>query len=108
MARAEIIIDDLDGTEIKQGKGGPVSFAFDGADYVIDLTDKNKATLAKALQPFIDKAQKVSRLPRSRRGTAAPKDNPKEIREWAKQNGFPDLPSRGRIPANVMEAWNSK
>jgi hypothetical protein len=106
MARTQITryTDDVDGTEIKDGKGGPVSFAFDGTEYVIDLTDKNKSALAKALDPYIGVATKVSKRGRK---AAASKDNPADVRAWARDNGF-DVPDRGRIPANVRAAYEGR
>lgn len=88
-------VDDLDGSEIKAGKGGEVIFGFDGADFVIDLSAKNKRALEKALLPFLDKA-------RPYRG---PKRTAK-IRAWAKQNGY-DVPHRGRVSAEVRAAYQA-
>jgi hypothetical protein len=101
-----LYVDDLDGTEIKQGKGGPVSFGLDGQDYSVDLTEKNAAELRKALQPYIEVAGKVSR----KTGTKARRSDgpsPAELRAWAADNGF-DIPTRGRIPDSIRVAWESK
>lgn len=108
MAQKTIIqlVDDLDGTEIKDGKGETVLFSLDGVDYQIDLMKVNAEALRKVLKPYVSVATKLPK--RSRKPAAASKDNPAEIRAWAKQNGFADLPDRGRIPANVMDAWNAK
>ena len=102
-----LYVDDLDGTEIKEGKGGPVSFGLDGQDYSIDLTEKNAAELRKALQPFIAVAGKVARKAgtRARKSDSGP--TPAELRAWAAENGF-DVPTRGRIPDSIRTAWLSK
>ena len=41
------LIDDLDQTEIADGKGGSVEFALRGTTYRIDLSDSNIAKLEK-------------------------------------------------------------
>ena len=109
MAQRTVItlIDDLDGTEIAEGKGETVAFALDGKDYAIDLTKKNAAGLRKVLAPYVDVASRVTGRSRSvgnfRRDTGPA---PADVRAWAKGNGH-DLPERGRIPAAVREAYDS-
>jgi hypothetical protein len=101
------LIDDLDGTEIAEGKGETVTFALDGKDYAIDLTNKNASALRKALAPYLDVASRVTGRPRAignfkkDTGPAA-----SEVRAWAKDNGH-DLPERGRIPGAVREAYTT-
>ncbi|MFI5426944.1 Lsr2 family protein [Aeromicrobium sp. UC242_57] len=56
-----LYVDDLDGTEIEEGHGGPVSFALDGQDYSVDLTDENAAALRDVLRPYVEVATKVAR-----------------------------------------------
>lgn len=97
-----VLIDDLTGDELTSGE--TVTFALDGTSYDIDLSDKNAAALRKVLAPYIAAGTRQSGANRGR--ASGPK--PAEIREWAKRNGFPDLPDRGRIPADVMDAWNNK
>ncbi len=105
---AEIIvrqlIDDIDGTEIRDGAGDSIDFAFRGVDYQIDLSAANIAKLEKALKPYIDAASKVrgggggGRARRSKvRGNG--KSSPEQlaaIRDWARKNGH-EVADRGRI-----------
>jgi hypothetical protein len=111
------LIDDLDQSEIADGEGGPVEFAFRGTVYTIDLGAANAAKLEQALAPFIAAATRVSG-PRvrperpatsTRRGpkrtkAARPKHSSAEIRAWASENGH-EVSARGRIPAPVVEAY---
>lgn len=60
MAQRTVLIDDLDGTEGAE----TVRFAFNGANYEIDLNSKNVEKMMKALQPFIDKGRKTSAAPK--------------------------------------------
>ena len=113
MARRQITLftDDLDGTAIKEGKGGPVKFSFDGSDYEIDLSAKHKAQLEKALKPFIDAGKKLGKSTKgtggSRRASSARTGtSAKEIRLWAQSHGY-DVPARGRIPSETRDAYNA-
>lgn len=100
-------IDDFDNSELDPDVKS-TTFALNGATYEIDLSEKNAAALAAALEPFIAKARPV----RSTR--ASSKGGPKrassnaarlgKIRDWAASNGHA-VSSRGRIPAVVVEAY---
>ena len=98
--------DDIDGGEAVR----TVEFSIDGANYEIDLNQANADTLLKALAPSIDKARQVTsrssaRRTTTRRSTSRP--NAQEIRDWAKGQGL-KVSERGRIPAEVMDAWNNR
>jgi hypothetical protein len=113
------LIDDLDQSEIADGEGGAVEFAFRGTVYKIDLSAANAAALEQALAPYIAAANRVSGPPvrperptttsTPRRGgrrtkSAAPKRSTGDIRAWASENGH-EVSARGRIPASVVEAY---
>jgi hypothetical protein len=107
MAQRTIVelLDDIDGKPADQ----TVSFAIDGTSYEIDLTDKNANKLRQDLQPFIAQARKADRAPkRNIRGvrTATSRERSSEIRQWARDHGI-TINERGRIPANVIEAYES-
>ena len=92
-------------------EGGPanetVRFAFDGAEYEIDLNNKNARAFRKQLTPFIDHARKAGRGPRrraARPGTS--RDRSGAIRAWAQQQGLA-VSARGRIPARVVEQYEA-
>lgn len=98
----ESVLDDIDGTEDAE----TVTFAFDGKQYEIDLADKNRKKLEDALAPFINAGRK-SGSSRSSSGSARAKSDTAAIRAWATENGI-DLPSRGRIPASVLQQYKSR
>ncbi len=102
--------DDVDGKPIKEGQGGTFSFALDGVEYEIDLSNKNKEALDKAITPYVQAARRVGgRRRRAANGTSAARIDPgqtRAIREWASQNGY-EVSSRGRIPTEIMDAYNS-
>lgn len=97
-------IDDVDGSE----GASPVEFSIGSDAYTIDLTEDNEQALREALAPFIEKAEKITR----RRGgantrTAPKRSNNTAIREWARENGY-DVSSRGRIAADIVEAYEAR
>ena len=110
MARQIIhkLVDDIDGGEANE----TVTFAIDGRNYTIDLSGKNAETLRKVFAPYVVSGTRVGRGagiwrpglgPSSQRAGRA--DN-KAIREWAATNGH-ELSNRGRIPQNVLDAYEA-
>lgn len=99
-----VLVDDLDGSEASQ----TVSFGLDGANYEIDLTDDHAAALREALAPYVGHARKVGRGGSAKRSAAkaAGGASAAEVRDWARSNGY-DVPDRGRIPAEVRDAFDA-
>jgi Lsr2 len=101
--RVQVLLeDDLDGGEAAE----TVSFALDGVTYEIDLSTKNANKLRDAMALYIGSARRVGG--RRRRGGAKASSgrstSSADIREWARNNGW-DIPDRGRIAAEVREAY---
>ncbi len=110
MARKETVhlIDDLDGSEATTS----LTFAVDGVEYAIDLSEKNAAKFYKALGRYVHAAHPVRR-PRATRRTgakggaaASPTQDLAAIRAWARENGF-EVAGHGRIPRHVVEAYHA-
>ena len=102
-------IDDIDGTPIKNGKGETIPFSVDGVDYEIDLKVKNAREFHKTLDYYIEHATRVGGRKRRSTPAVAPsqgRSQAKEIREWATSQGY-ELSTRGRIPAEIEEAYNA-
>jgi hypothetical protein len=107
------LVDDLDGTVLEVGEGDTVLFSLDGTAYEIDLTDDNAASLRDALAPYISAARPISRAGGSAPSAAGQRKRRRTgqkdytaIRAWAKDNGY-DISERGRVPANVLEAYDA-
>ena len=98
-----VLVDDIDGGDAD----GTVTFGLDGTTYEIDLSSANAEKLREALAPYVGHARKVGGGGRrTARRTAAPDGaSAKEIRAWARENGWKDLGDRGRVPAEVREAY---
>lgn len=100
-----VLVDDIDGSDATE----TVAFGLDGTNYEIDLNDKNAAKLRDALAAYVGHARKVGggRRTRSKSAVAGSGPSAKEIRDWARSNGF-KVPDRGRIPADVREAFDAR
>lgn len=96
-----VVYDDIDGTEGAE----PVHFTVDGTEYRIDLNDKNREKLSKALAPFIENATRVGGRRSSGRSRSKNTDL-SAIREWARANGY-QVSDRGRIKEDIREAWEA-
>lgn len=122
MAQKTIVtlVDDLTGEEAEDIT--TVEFALDGVTYEIDLDDKNSARLRDALAEYVAAARRTGGRRsnggrrRSGAGTGTPRatspggydrETSKQIREWAKAQGF-EVSDRGRVPNNVVEAWEAQ
>jgi hypothetical protein len=105
-----VLVDDIDGADANE----TVSFALDGVDYEIDLSDKHSSDLREALSLYIGHARRTGGRRRGGRrssgsatATSAASANgasAAEIRAWARENGW-DVPERGRVSAEVREAY---
>lgn len=101
-----ILEDDLDGGEADE----TVSFSLDGVSYEIDLSAKNAGKLRDALAGYVGASRRVGG--RAARGRAAGRTsrtgsaNTADVREWARKKGY-EVSERGRIPANIVEAYNA-
>lgn len=108
------LIDNIDKTEIPEGKGERIEFSLRGPSYRIDLNDTNVAKLEKALAPYIESATKVGRATGRRhrtkkvsRTTSPPRgEEIAQIRKWAATHGH-KVSARGRMPAAVVEAYQT-
>ncbi len=103
-----IVIDDLTGAELG-ADAATVTFALDGATYEIDLAPAAADELREALAPFVDAARKVGRASRGRRSssTSAPAGEQSAARVWLLEQGV-DVPSRGRLSAELLERYRTR
>jgi hypothetical protein len=110
MAKTTIIqvSDDLDGS----ANASEVRFAFEGTEYTIDLSSKNRRAFEKVLRPYIEAGTKVSgrrtgagRSIRSKRASDASVDLT-AVRAWARENGH-QVSDRGRLSQTVLDAYSA-
>lgn len=99
-----LLVDDIDGGEADE----TVSFAIDGAAYEIDLSIKHAEELREFLAPYVGGARKVNNRKKresSGKSSSASSDvDTAAVRAWAQGQGY-EISSRGRIPAEVVEAY---
>ena len=73
---------------------------------------RSAAALREALSAYVGHGRKTSTARRARKSSASASasasggPSAKEVREWARANGH-EVPDRGRIPADVREAYDS-
>lgn len=104
-------IDDVDGAAPADEV---VEFVIDGITYEIDLSSKNAEKLRSQLSGWIEHARRTSGRRRGRssgsgagRGRASiDRAQSAAIREWAQKQGHA-VSTRGRIPAEIVEAFNA-
>lgn len=112
------LVDDLDGGTAEE----TVEFGVDGVAYEIDLSADNAVHLRDALAGYVAHARKAGSGQQRRRGgggqarrsagsgsgrAAVDREQNQAIREWARKNGM-NVSDRGRIPAEVLEAYHKK
>jgi hypothetical protein len=110
MGKKEVvtITDDIDG----RAGAETVTFAYAGRSYEIDLGEKNKAKLEKALEPFIGAARRASgnqiaARKTSGRSASRPTSSGLDlnaVRRWATEQGLV-VAKRGRLARNVVDAF---
>lgn len=100
-----------------------VSFGFDGYDYSLDLCREHAEDFHNTVQGLISWSSDRTRSGGGRRarragsgeegaGAAAParsssdRERLKAIRDWARQNGHPNLGDRGRVPQAIVTAYD--
>ena len=108
--------ENVDGAET-------VSFGFDGYDYSLDLCKEHAGDFHNTVQGLIGWSSDRTRSGGGRRarrtgsgeegaGAVAPsrsssdRERLKAIRDWARQNGHPNLGDRGRIPQAIVAAYD--
>lgn len=104
-----VLTDDITGESADE----TVTFALDGVGYEIDLSEGNAKELRGALAGFIESGRKLGkvviggRTTVSRSTPSTDREQNQAIREWAAGQGM-KISERGRIPANVLEAFHAK
>jgi hypothetical protein len=102
-----VVTDDLDGSE----GADTVTFAFEGIEYEVDLSQSNAKKLKKALGPYISAARKTGgRRSSGRRSSAASgrasRSDTAAIREWARSQGL-QVSERGRVPQSLRDQYTA-
>jgi hypothetical protein len=117
MAEIRVLVDDLD--EKPDTPENPVSrlrYAYDGTEYQIDLSAKNRTAFDKAVEKYISASQEyISSAPESKparrtsggKGKSSGASRASEVRAWAQTKGI-KVPERGRVPAEVKARWEKE
>ena len=98
-----------------------VAFGYDGYRYTLDLCAPHAESFHATVQTMIGRSSERTRTGagrRSRRASSptASKAEPsptsdrerlRAIREWARDNGYPQLGNRGRIPQHIVAEYEA-
>src|SRR3954471_21696228 len=102
-----VLVDDIDGTDAAE----TISFAMDGVDYEIDLSEKHAADLRDAVSVYVGHARRTGgrRKGRGRSssnsgGSGGSGASAADIRAWPRETGW-EVPERARVSAEVREAY---
>ena len=111
--KKEITVDDLTGIETDeaaeiQGIFGEESFTLDltmeSRDALLALfRERDSEPLRNLLSPVVE-ATVIESKPSKPTTTPAPKDDPKQIREWARANGI-EVSEKGKIKQEVKDRY---
>ena len=112
--------ENVDGAET-------VTFGFDGYDYSLDLCKEHGEEFHDTMQGLIGWSSDRTRSGGGRRArrsasaddagwsggaassprSSADRERLKAIREWARENGHPNLGDRGRVPQAIVGAYDA-
>lgn len=105
----EKFYSDLSGEEITEGSP-TVSFVVDGVGYEVDLTPSERKQFEDAMAPYVAIARRATapgrRSSSSSSSSTGSGVDAKAVRAWAQEQGL-DVPTRGRVPASIIEAYQS-
>ena len=96
------LVDDVDGSAAAE----TVTFALDGVNYEIDLSEENASALRADLGKWVSSATRTGgrRSTRAASSPAGGSSKSARIRAWAREQGI-DVSERGRIPADLRERY---
>lgn len=111
MAQKIVLVDDLDGVSDATNL---LTFFLDGEEYEIDLNAENnkkyEEEIASHRQMLEFLAEHGRRVERAKK--LAPKSRTKadydKIRDWARENGFPQVKDAGRIAEHILTAYDKR
>ena len=105
------LVDDLSGDVADE----TIEFGLDGKNYEIDLTTANAKKLRDVLADYVASARRATSGRRrgnsgansAARRPAIDREQNQAIRDWARKRGM-KVSDRGRIPADVLEAYHQE
>lgn len=105
----KVMTDDMSGDKADK----TMEFSLSGVDYEIDLSDKNFTKYVNQFQELISHARVVGRRKgkmsksRGNGATGMSSEQLAAVRRWARDNGYPNLSDRGRVPGEVLTAFEA-
>lgn len=126
MATKTMLVDDFDGDEATE----TIHFGLDGKEFAVDVNEMNAEWVRELMAPLLAVARKVPRstsakaLAQTRQSTpgtgralsdgrggskspTAEQEHRMKIRNWARENGWPQKSNQGVISKPIMEAYRA-
>lgn len=108
MAR-KVSVDLVDDLDAELNADETVEFGIDGVSYEIDLTAGHAEQLRTQIAQWTSHARKLGSVRRAGRRagrSGLSKDKIAQVRQWGRANGH-EVGDRGRIPAELLDAFNA-
>lgn len=102
----QTLIDDLDPTV---GADETVTFALDGVNYAIDLTQEHASEMRDLLAPYVSAGRRVGGRRRTGRSAAASSTGEHDtqvVRQWLRDHGY-SVNDKGRIAKEYLAAYEA-
>lgn len=111
-----VLTCDLDDDEVPAAE--TMTFAVNGTSYAFELCQRHLEEFNAAFAGYVAAARREDDARSSRRGAgssatglraarSAGREDLSAIRSWARANGY-QVSDRGRIPAEVRQAWETE
>jgi len=100
-----LLVDDLTGAELQEGRGETLAFALEGQHYEIDLGPETANELRGLLTPYIAAGRRLGRGEVPKKNAVSGEQA--AARAWLTEQGI-DVPARGRIAAELMERYRKR
>lgn len=85
-----------------------VTFGLDGYLYTLDMCPSHAEEFHAFTRSLVGSSSDRTRMGQKKVGKQAERDSESAaIRAWARENGWPDIGERGRIPEGVREAYGA-
>lgn len=125
MAKTTITVLTCDRCKAETGEdhdaNESVGFGYEGYRYALDLCGPHAEDFHNTVQGMMSWSTERSPLrsrraravavdgqqPEGPRRTSADREHLRAVREWARQNGYPDLSDRGRIPQRILDEFDA-
>lgn len=100
------VTSDIGGHVIAEGEAVALTFSVGAVTYELDLDKGEAEAFHQLVAPYKKAGRVVGKTRRKAPAGGGPVGYHTDVcRNWARLNGWPDLPDRGRLPAEAIAAY---